>query len=71
MPNQPCPHCGEDSPDALEGVEIPDVHQGILIWHCFTCGKAWRRIFDNDQADLNQAARAIAIEWNRKIKAQR
>jgi len=68
MARQPCPHCGEDNPEALEGIEIPEVYDGILIWHCFACGKAWRRIIGIKEYDL--AARNYAIEWNQRVQQQ-
>ena len=37
-----CPSC-EASDNALVGVEIRGVYDGVLFWRCTTCGYAWNR----------------------------
>lgn len=53
-----CPHCGKDlsysvGPDEhhpepatysrLIGIEVRDVYDGILVWHCPECHVSWPR----------------------------
>lgn len=64
-----CPHCGNENLGMMEGHEIPGEYDGILFWVCLSCGKAWRKHFENRR--LSVLSQHRAIEWNQRMQAQR
>jgi hypothetical protein len=62
-----CEGCGADldPPNAVFGVEIPEVYDGVLYWACASCDYAFPRQFGFARRNDESARAVLAHNLNR------